>query len=507
VRRRFVVLAPLLLALLLAFARTTPVAAAQAQAPAQPPLEWGPCADIPGEMQCAGIQVPVDYAHPDGATFTLRIGRLPGTDPARKRGSVLIIPGGPGPGIKDMLLVNGPDEELRQYYDVVSFDPRGIERSSPLRCAPDLLPPVIAPVDRPPTREEFDAVTRANAAFFQSCFALTGDLMNHLSVADTAGDIERIRLALGQTDGLVAYGGSLGSIYGTAYLERYGDHVKTLVIDGVVDHSVDWATIVSRNVTSVQQSFDRFVRWCAREPACALHGQDVYVAYDAAVAAEPAVSKVAAQFLAAGNDPDVGWSLIARLLADVNVGETSTLDALTSVGSLASGSEDPQVQAGKNAIIQGVYCGTFGPQRDYDALLDAGANVARLAPRFAWKFWVATPLELASAGTLMCAGWPNEAGDPPHPLHISPHPNVLVATATYDPPTPLISAVSVWQQIPEARLLIAETDGHQAILVSRCAFEFVRDFLLDPPSAQPVSICPPGAGSSSPGGGRIAIAD
>jgi pimeloyl-ACP methyl ester carboxylesterase len=507
VRHRFVVLAPLLLALLLAFARPTPAAVAQAQAPAQPPLQWGPCDDIPGDMQCAGLQVPVDYAHPDGPMFTLRIGRLPSTDPARERGSLLIIPGGPGPGIKITLVDDGPDPELRQYYDVVSFDPRGIERSNPLRCAPDLLPPVIAPVDRPPTREEFDAVTRANQAFFQSCFALTGDLMNHLSVADTAGDIERIRLALGQTDGLVAYGGSLGSIYGTAYLERYGDSVKTLAIDGVVDHSVDWATIISRNVISVQQSFDRFVRWCAREPACALYGQDVYAAYDDAVAAQPVVRKLAAQFLAAGNDPNLGWSLIARVLADVNGGDTSTLDALTSVGSLASGSDDPQVQVGKNAIIQGVYCGTFGPERDYDALLDVGANVARLAPRFAWKFWVATPLELASAGTLMCAGWPNEAADPPHPLHISPHPNVLVTTATYDPPTPFVSAVSVWQQIPEARLLIAETDGHQAMVVSRCAFEFVRDFLLDPLSAQPVSICLPDAGPSSPGGGRIAIAD
>jgi pimeloyl-ACP methyl ester carboxylesterase len=453
-------------------------------------------------MQCAGLQVPVDYTHPDGPTLTLRIGRLPSTDAARKRGSLLIIPGGPGPGIKIMLVDDGPDPELRQYYDVVSFDPRGIERSNPLRCAPELLPPVIAPIDRPPTRAEFDAVTRANAAFFQSCFALTGDVMSHLSVVDTAGDIERIRLALGQTDGLVAYGGSLGSIYGTAYLERYGDHVQTLAIDGVVDHSVDWTTIVSRNVISVQQSFDRFVRWCAREPACALHDQDVYAAYDAAVAAQPEVRKLAAQFLAGGNDPNQGWSLIARLLADVAAGETATLEALSSAGSLASGSDDAQVQAGKQAIIQGVYCGTYGPERDYDALRDAGATVARLAPRFAWKFWVATPLELASAGTLMCAGWPNAAAAPAHPLRISPHPNVLVTTATYDPPTPFVSAVSVWQQIPEARLLIAETDGHQAFNVSRCAFEFVRDFLLDPAAAQPISICLPDTGVSSPGGGR-----
>ena len=98
--------------------------------------------------------------------------------------------------------------------------------------------------------------------------------------------------------------GRWAPIYGTAYLERYGDHVKTLVIDGVVDHSVDWTTIISRNDISVQQSFDRFVRWCAGEPACALHGQDVYAAYDAAVAAQPVVRKLATQFLAAGQRPE-----------------------------------------------------------------------------------------------------------------------------------------------------------------------------------------------------------
>jgi pimeloyl-ACP methyl ester carboxylesterase len=479
-----------------------------AQATVQPPLQWAPCDDIPGDMQCAFIQVPVDYANPNGATFSLRIGRLPSTDPANKRRSLHIIPGGPGPGIKGMLVHDGPDPELRQYYDLISFDPRGIERSNPLRCDPALVPPVIAPVDRAPTREEFDAVTKANQAFFQSCLSLTGDLMNHLSVDETAGDIEQIRMAIGQTDGLVAYGGSLGSIYGTAYMESYGDHVKTMVIDGVVDGSVDWTRIVGRNVVSVQQSFDRFVRWCGREPSCALNGQDVYAAYDAAVAAQPSVRKVAVQFLAAGNDPNVGWPLIARLLADVNAGDTSTLDQLTGFGSLTSGSQDPQVQAGKNAIIQGVYCGTYGPLNDYNALMDAYASVAGQAPRFAWKFWVATPLELASAGTLMCAGWPNAASDPAHPLQIRSQPNVLVATATYDPPTPLVSAMSVWLQIPQAKLLIAETDGHQAFLVSRCAFEFIRNFLLDPSSAQPVNMCGAGSGSSAPeGGGSIAIGD
>ena len=54
--------------------------------------------------------------------------------------------------------------------------------------------------------------------------------------------------------------------------------------------------------------------------------------------------------------------------------------------------------------------------------------------------------------------------------------------------TPLINAVSVWLQLPEARLLIADSDGHQSIR-SRCAFEVQLGFLLDTASAQPVTIC------------------
>jgi pimeloyl-ACP methyl ester carboxylesterase len=481
----------LVLVALFAFARGTPAAVAQSGAP--PPLQWAPCDDIPA-VECAGIEVPVDHARPDGATFTLRLGRLPNTDPAQKRGSLLIIPGGPGPGIKIILVDYGSAlkvDELRRYFDVVSFDPRGIERSNPLRCAPELVPPVIAPFDRPPTREEFEAVTRANAAFYRNCFELTGDLMHYLSAMDTAGDIERIRQALGQNDGLVASGGSYGSGYGAAYLEGFGDRVKTLVLDGILDHSVDLATVISRNDLSVQASFDRFARWCAREPACALHGRDVGAAYDAAVAAAPFVRKLVAQFLAGGNDPESGWSLIARMLAEVVAGDTATLDELTRIGSLASRDEDPQVRAGKNAILPGVFCSDYGPQRDYAALLDAGATVARLAPRFAWKFWVATPLELSSAGVLMCAGWPHEARNPPHRLPAGgSYPNVMVANPTYDPPTPLSNAVSVWLQIPEARLLIADADGHQSLVVSRCAFDAHLRFLLDPASTPPVTLCP-----------------
>jgi pimeloyl-ACP methyl ester carboxylesterase len=284
--RRALVPIALVLVALFAFARAAPAAVAPSGAP--PPLQWAPCDDIPA-VECAFIEVPVDHAHPAGPQIPLRLGRVPATDPAQRKGVLLLIPGEPGPHIANTI---GGDsrrvqhiDEFRCRWDVVSFDPRGIEQSSPIRCAPDLLPRPMATGDRPPTAAEFEAIARANAAFIESCAAATGELMTHLSAMNTAADIERIRQALSPNDGLVAYGGSYGTQYAQAYLERYGEHVKALVLDAVMDHSIDLPPFSTRNILAVQDGFERFGRWCARDSACALHGQDVGAVFDAVVTA------------------------------------------------------------------------------------------------------------------------------------------------------------------------------------------------------------------------------
>jgi pimeloyl-ACP methyl ester carboxylesterase len=202
---------------------------------------------------------------------------------------------------------------------VVSFDPQGIERSSPIRCSPDLVPPATAPRDHPPTAAEFEAIAHANAVFIESCLEATGELMRYLSAMDTAADVEQIRQALSPNDGLVAYGASHGSQYGQAYLEHYGEHIKALVLDGVVDHSIDLPTFITRNTLAVQDAFERFGQWCNRDGACALHGQNVGSVFDAVVTAAPATRTLVPQFLAVGRDPEFGWPTIAKMLAEVRL--------------------------------------------------------------------------------------------------------------------------------------------------------------------------------------------
>ncbi len=499
-RRQSLVLAPMLLVLPLALAYRTPAVAAQGparpqlaatQAPAQASLQWAPCDDVP-DTECANLQVPVDPAQPDGTTFALRIARVPGVDPAQKRGMLLIIPGGPGVGISDTFggnRVRWHIEDLTKQFDVVSFDPRGVGESNPIRCAAGLVPAPIAPFDRPPTQAEFDAIAKANAAFIQSCVDETGELMRHLSGMDTAADIEQIRLALTPNDGLVADGASYGTVFGQAYLERYGDHVKALVLDGVTDHSVDALTDLTRHILATQDAFDRMSQWCSQDPTCALHGQDVGAAFDAAIANAPAVRTIVPLFMAAGRDPNLGWPAVAQMLAQVSAGDTSALDALTAGAPTGGTAGDPSLQAGKTGLFLGVLCSDGGPQPDYAAFVDGATAIASRVPRFAWKFWDATPQAHGTAGVGDCIGWPLDAGNPPHILQVGPHPNVLVANSTHDSSTPLTNAISVWSQIPDARLLIADVDGHQSQFWSECAYDTIRRFLLDTSSLQPTTFC------------------
>lgn len=460
---------------------------------APPQLSWTPCPDVP-DTQCATLDVPLDPAHPEGAAVTLRIARVPATDQNRKKGTLLFIPGGPGVGISGTF---GGDDRTNQHiadfqrdYDVVTFDPRGVGQSNPVRCAPDAVPSPQAPADVAPSASDFKAVGDANAALFQSCIAATGDLMSHLSALDTAADIERIREALTPNAGLVAYAGSYGTQYAQAYLERYGDRVNALVLDAVVDHSIDLPTFAARNVVAASDAFDQFAQWCRRDTTCALNSQNVVSVFNADVAKMPAIRTLVPQLLAAGPDPTVGWPAIATMLAQVNNGNTTALNAMTATASLASSSEDANVRAGKNGLFAGVLCSDYGPQNDYDALLATGNALALQAPTFVWKFWDSAPLAHATAGVGDCAGWPYSASNPPHRLQVGPHPNVMVASPSHDPATPLINALSVWLQIPQARLLIADVDGHQSLILSTCAYKAEAQFLADPGSVSSTTICP-----------------
>ena len=187
---------------------------------------------------------------------------------------------------------------------MVTYDPRGIGESSPILCAPGPAPDAgLTPTasDGVLSADAFAALANPNTAFAEGCLSATGELYRHLSANDSAADIERIRQALGQDDGLVAYAGSYGTLYATAYLEQYGDHVKALVLDGVVDHSVDLATYGARWARSTEDALNRFVQWCDRERRAPCTARTSPRSSTRVAAAHPEIKPVVRARLSAGS--------------------------------------------------------------------------------------------------------------------------------------------------------------------------------------------------------------
>ena len=106
-------------------------------APRQPRVSWSPCYKEFGlPFECGTVQVPLDHDQPGGAAISIAMVRLPAAVPALRIGSLFFNPGGPGGSGVNLILGFAPfvPAELRASFDLVGFDPRGIARSTALRC-------------------------------------------------------------------------------------------------------------------------------------------------------------------------------------------------------------------------------------------------------------------------------------------------------------------------------------------------------------------------------------
>jgi pimeloyl-ACP methyl ester carboxylesterase len=205
-------------------------------------IGWGKCH---GQFQCGTLQVPLDYSKPNGATISLAVVRLPATDRAHRIGSLFLNPGGPGGSGVDFTIFAGPDlytPEVRARFDLVGFDPRGIARSTALRCfgSDKQWGPAFQNVAFPLTSDELQAWIAADRYLVDACDRRGGSIADHMATADVARDMDRLRAAVG--DAQLTYAGvSYGSYLGVTYANLFPNRVRAVVVDGVLD-PIAWST-------------------------------------------------------------------------------------------------------------------------------------------------------------------------------------------------------------------------------------------------------------------------
>ncbi|MFC9457609.1 alpha/beta hydrolase [Streptomyces sp. NPDC056983] len=237
-------------------------------------LDWGRCkatddGPAPGsDWQCTTLKAPLDYAKPGGETIGVALIRARSTGGSGRSGSLLFNFGGPGGSGVSMLPAFAPDyAKLREHYDLVSFDPRGVGASEGVRCRDDKAIQGAESVDlTPDTPAEERAYFKDAADFGAGCARQAGKLLGHVSTDETARDMDLARQALGD-DRLHYMGVSYGTQLGGVYAHLFPGKVGRLVLDAVVDPAADTVGHAENQTRGFQRALDNYLKSTGQDPA------------------------------------------------------------------------------------------------------------------------------------------------------------------------------------------------------------------------------------------------
>ncbi|MFF9771487.1 alpha/beta hydrolase [Streptomyces sp. NPDC014636] len=239
---------------------------------------WGACEgpDMPKDLQCAKVTVPLDYARPRAGTLDVALARYRAT--GTSRGSVLLNFGGPGgAGIPALASDGRQFMDLTNGYDVVTFDPRGVGRSSPVSCgegsdAASTAAGKAADAGHP------QALFKQLRQAADQCARYSGSVLPHIGTINASRDMDVIRQALGD-DKLNYLGFSYGTRLGAVYAAQFPGKVGRVVLDGVDTLTESLAEQGMAGAEGQQTALDDFLDWCATDIGCPF-GQDRRVAGD-----------------------------------------------------------------------------------------------------------------------------------------------------------------------------------------------------------------------------------
>lgn len=366
-------------------------------------LAWRECHD---GLWCAEVQVPADWARPaDGPLVTVPLLKIPARD--RSLGALLVNPGGPGRSIPNFAFPGYRDQfaDLAARFDVVVFDPRGMD----VTCPTPNPPPLPAPLTEPAHRD----YTAANERFAADCADAMGAYRGRLDARQVAHDMDAVRSRLGERR-LNYFGSSYGTVYGQAYAEAFGHRVGRMYLDSVLDHTrrdqADWARA---GAVTAERNLHRMARWCAEDAGCALHGRDVLAVWDRLLATPGVDVSAVVGWTAARIGDDRGWPAVTAGLALAAAGDTAAMT--------------PRPGPPDARLARTAFCADFGYRADLPALKRVEDRLRAVAPRLGWA---ATPWRVSGH----CSGVPTTGANPPGPL--SPMPRVLVVNGEHDPLTP-----------------------------------------------------------------------
>ncbi|WP_101255210.1 alpha/beta fold hydrolase [Streptomyces barkulensis] len=210
-------------------------------------------------VEYATIEVPRDYADPEGERVTLALSRRRATDPARRRGVLLAVNGGPGGdwGLGRELPGEYEGGPVHEVYDLIGFDPRGTGDST--RLYAEVTVPA-APFDSRPPDSAFGALAEDMRLRELACERAGGELRRHISTRNTARDMDVIRAVLGE-ERISFVGYAYGAYVGAVFGSMFPDRLDRSVLDSCVHPGWTWREQFLWQGDAVRRNVDRWAEW------------------------------------------------------------------------------------------------------------------------------------------------------------------------------------------------------------------------------------------------------
>jgi len=446
-------------------------------------LSWRACSGQLAGLECASLQVPLNYADPGGRKITIALSMAPATAPAsQQQGIMLVNPGGPGePGRSFAgFVASGVSPQVRADYDIVGFDPRGVGGSSPaLSCDPTFFHGVRPDYIPANAAAEQVLINRAKD-YAAGCEKRFGWFLPYETTVNTARDMDQIRQAFGVRQ-LTYYGFSYGTYLGQVYGTLFPSRVRRMVLDSTVDPTGAWYADNIGQDYAFQGRLDAFFAWIAKY-------NSVYHLGAAPAQVQAAYYQIRAKLekspIAGPNGPMIGPDelddtiLIGGYLNTLWPGFAQALSQYFTQGSSAGLVTQYQEYGAQNenafAVYNAIECGDVNWPRNWAKWQSDTQRVYRTAPYQAWdNAWF----------NAACAFWPVQGPAKPFQVNGAKLPPVLMLQGTLDAATPYAGAQDAHKLLPTARMVVVEGGGnHGQSLESppdSCVNNYLNSYLAD----------------------------
>lgn len=441
-------------------------------------LEWRTCDDL----QCASAQVPLDYADPDGERVTVALRRSSAT--GDRLGSLFINPGGPGASgydfLDSFLAIAGKD--VLEHYDVVGFDPRGVQHSDRIRCldGPE-MDELTAHDPSYDTDEDIALEAKRWEQVGQQCLEETGDLLAHVDTVSAARDLDVLRAAVGD-EKLSYVGFSYGTDLGATYAALFPTTVGRMVLDGALDPTLSADDVTVGQAKGFEGALRAYVADCQAGARCPLDGS----VDDGMRQIKDFLDRVRAQPLSTGTDRPLTQALAFTGIAVTLYSQDSwgfltqalTLALRGNGAGLLQASDvyydrDPDGTYSTNATeaFWAINCVDDRSDADPAAMRDQAERIAEVAPTVGFFF---------SYGGVTCQDWSVPLVGGLDDYSAKGTPPIVVVGTTNDPATPYAWAESLADTLSTGVLVTHVGEGHTAYATgSTCVQKLVDAYLVD----------------------------